>query len=102
MRNQIILTLSITLLATQSFGYQDKDLERLRSTSKCIKCDLSEADLGGYLLMGASLISSNLTGAKLQGADLTNANLSEANLSEANLTTFKGSAASGKLIRTTL
>ena len=79
MQNQIVYTISITLLAMQAFGYDRKDLDKLLSTSECVKCDLSEADLGGSLLMGATLISTNLTGTKLQGANLTNANLSEVN-----------------------
>ena len=73
-----MLTLSIALLATQSLGTRIK-IWKAR-TSEC-KCNLSEADPGGYLLMN-QLINSNLTGAKLQGADLTNANLSEACLKQ--------------------
>ena len=71
------------------------NVDKLKETKECVKCDLTGADLSrayvdGYLsgfdLTGANLTGADLTGANLTGATLTGATLTEANLTGANLT----------------
>ena len=72
-----------------------EELEKLKETGRCIKCNLINAKLSGANLPGvnlsgadlnrASLIGTDLSGANLSGAKLTWADLSGADLSEANL-----------------
>ena len=67
-------------------AFDEDDLEKLRSTNKCSKCDLTGADLHGANLSKAKLTRANLSGADLTGTDLRNANLFGAKLTGANLT----------------
>lgn len=74
-----ILAAALTLTMAPALGAQAnsaKDLQKLLTTNRCEKCDLS----------GASLVGVDLSGAQLQGAKLNAANLSGADLSGANLT----------------
>ncbi len=74
-----ILAATLTLIMVPTWSAQAdpaKDLQKLLSTNRCEKCDLS----------GVSLIGIDLSGAQLQGAKLNAANLSGADLSSANLT----------------
>ena len=83
-----------------SANYSQKDLDQLKNTNQCPRCDLrradlrradlSEANLRGADLRWANLSGANLSGAnliysKLGGADLRWANLSGADLSGADL-----------------
>jgi uncharacterized protein len=77
-----ILILSFTCLTSNSFGFSESDLQKLTSGGKCIKCDLSSANLTGANLTGANLIDADLTGANLSRANLTDANLTGAFLTE--------------------
>ena len=71
------------------------NVDKLKETNACVKCDLSgadlrvanlvDADLTRADLVDADLTGANLTGAYLTGADLTEANLTRADLTEANL-----------------
>jgi uncharacterized protein YjbI with pentapeptide repeats len=99
-------------------GYNEEDLQRLKTTRNCRKCDLSHArlssldlsyaDLSAANLMQADLSKSKLyraffsraylSGASLSEADLTEATLDEANLSGANL--FKANLTATILSRT--
>ncbi|MCP4366156.1 MAG: pentapeptide repeat-containing protein, partial [Planctomycetes bacterium] len=77
-------------LSGRAYGYSDADLERVKNTNACPKCDLSGADLSGADLAIADLRSVNLSGASLKEAWmnnvwLTGANLRDADLSDANL-----------------
>lgn len=62
--------------AEQSLALNQLDLDQLKATSACPRCNLS----------GADLTQVNLTGANLRGADLSGATLSEVNLTNADLT----------------
>ena len=64
-----VVFLSI-VLAPQVSAFKQEDLDKLMSTKRCPKCDLSEADLS----------EANLSKANLKGADLKGSNLSKANL----------------------
>jgi len=69
------LTVAATMFASSASAFDPDDLQRLRDTSECYKCDLSEADLRGAFLREA-----DISDADLSGADLTNANLSRATM----------------------
>ena len=62
-------------LSFQVLAYKEADLEKLKTTGSCERCDLSGADL--YEI---DLFKANLSGANLAGADLTLADLTLANL----------------------
>ncbi len=111
-RKNVILRLSLITLplffaAHLLYGFDAKQLEQFRKTTKCQKCDLSSAklanldlsyadlssaNLSGVDLSGATLYGANLTGAILVNANLSNANLYEADLSKADIkgANFKG------------
>lgn len=84
-KSVLIMFLSLILLffflSGELFAYKKSDLKKLRDTKKCIKCDLSGANLQFTNLSGA-----NLRRALLTGADLTGANLNKAKLTGADLT----------------
>jgi len=75
-----ICLLSMVGFSGQVGAYDEKDVEKLKATGNCQKCDLSEANLmwanlSGAKLEGADLGGANLTGAKLEGANLEGAKL---------------------------
>ena len=79
----IILCIPAVLLLggpSEGYAFDGTDLQELRATNRCVKCDLREAKL-----KGTDLNEANLRGAKLWLADLENANLSRANLRGADL-----------------
>ena len=77
------LILSFFFLSGELFAYKKSDLKKLRDTKKCIKCDLSGANLQFTNLSGANLQFTNLSGANLNKANLSGANLNKANLNKA-------------------
>ncbi len=92
------MALAIVVLlvaAGAASAYDERDLQRLKTTGNCVDCDLSGAvlihwslegaDLAGANLSGANLTDSFLAGANLAGANLSNAILEAANLAGANL-----------------
>ena len=79
------LILSCFFLSGEVFAYKKSDLKKLRDTKKCIKCDLSGANLQYTNLNGANLSETNLNKANLNKANLNKANLNKANLNKANL-----------------
>jgi uncharacterized protein YjbI with pentapeptide repeats len=70
MKKLIILSLATALLAAPAFGFKQADLDKLKATNSCEKCDLTKADLNG-----ANLSSAVLREANLDFADFTNAKL---------------------------
>jgi uncharacterized protein YjbI with pentapeptide repeats len=86
-----VLTIAVTVACffvalTVLYGFDEKQVQALKKTNNCKKCDLSGAKLNGLDLSYADLSSANLSGADLSNATLFGANLSKANLSGANLT----------------
>jgi uncharacterized protein YjbI with pentapeptide repeats len=61
-------------------AFNQQDLQKLNTTNKCSKCDLSQANLEGIDFYGANLSGANLTGANLKGTLFNDANLTGANL----------------------
>ena len=66
----MVLFFILTGVSWQAVAFSEADLQKLKSSLKCPKCDLTGADLEGAVLPGADLT----------GADLTEANLFRANL----------------------
>ena len=66
-----------------AYGASPNDVEKVRRTKSCQKCDLSGANLSFASLSGADLSGADLHDAYLNGAFLLGANLSGANLSGA-------------------
>ena len=96
----VMVVVCFFVASTVLYGFDEKQVQALKKTNNCKKCDLSGAtlskldlsyaDLSGVNLSGADLTDSvlfgaNLTKANLSGANLTGVNLFEANLSGANL-----------------
>jgi len=75
-----ICLLSMVGFSGQVGAYDEKDVEKLKATGNCQKCDLSEANLEGANLEGANLEGADLGGANLTGAKLEGANLEGAKL----------------------
>ena len=74
---KIRLVLAIAALwANGALAFSQEDVEKLRNTGSCQKCDLSKFQFPDK--------------AKLNSADLTGAKLTDATLSSANLTNAKG------------
>ena len=76
--------------AAQANALNQQDLDQLKKTGSCPRCDLSGADLTLLNLANANLRETNLKGAtltqvNLTQADLTGANLEAAVLNSANL-----------------
>jgi uncharacterized protein YjbI with pentapeptide repeats len=71
--------------STVLYGFDEKQVQALKKTNSCARCDLSGAKLTNLDLSYADLSSANLSGADLSNATLFGANLSKANLSGANL-----------------
>ena len=95
MKKIILMKLPFLFLATNLYGYNLEDLEKLRDSKNCSKCDLSganfykadleEVNLSGAILHHANLRRSNLSGADLSDAILFRADLFGADLTNANL-----------------
>ncbi|PPR16103.1 MAG: hypothetical protein CFH33_00945 [Alphaproteobacteria bacterium MarineAlpha9_Bin3] len=71
------------LISFELKAYDENDLLKLINTNICIKCDLSNADLGGRNFKGSNLQGSSLKGSILIGTDLSYSNLIDVNLSSA-------------------
>ena len=89
----ICFFVSLTVL----YGFDEKQVQALKKTNNCKKCDLSGAKLNNLDLSYADLSSANLSGADLSNSVFSSANLTKANLSGANLTSanFHGADLSG-------
>ncbi|HXD74984.1 MAG TPA: pentapeptide repeat-containing protein [Vicinamibacterales bacterium] len=66
-------------------AFDPDQVEQLKTTHKCVQCDLSDAQLNAFDLDNADLSGANLYRAQLYGAHLRGANLAGAILDEANL-----------------
>jgi len=75
----------LVLHGTHLYAFNQKELDKLRTTGECVGCDLSYADLRKANLANANLSWSNLRGAKLSGANLRGALLEKATLESAEL-----------------
>ncbi len=79
------LLAAVAAVAADAHAFEAEDLEKLKETGRCIKCDLFNAKLIGANLPGVNLSGADLNRASLIKADLSGADLSGANLSGANL-----------------
>ena len=67
------------------FAYKPEDLKKLKLTKKCLKCDLSHADLRNTNFENSVLESANFKGAILTNSSFKSAYLNKADFSYANL-----------------
>ena len=70
---------------TVLYGFDEKQVQALKKTNNCKKCDLSGAKLNNLDMSYADVSSANLSGADLSNSTLFGANLSKTNLSGVNL-----------------
>ena len=77
------LTVAAIMFANAAFSADPADLQKLKDTGACVKCNLSGANLMFANLELANLRNTNLTGAFLRGANLEGANLASADLTGA-------------------
>ena len=80
MERLLAIALSFLMLAglsANTFAVNSGDLDRLRETNECSKCDLVGADLRGTDLSEANLTRTNLKGANLTAVNLEGVNLME-------------------------
>lgn len=95
-----IAVLACLGLVDAAVAFNQQDLENLKATGACPRCNLMgadltrvnlvranlrEANLMGAILFEANLANADLTGANLEGAILNSANLSGASLTGSNL-----------------
>jgi hypothetical protein len=66
-------------------GFDEKQVQALKKSNACKKCDLSGAKLNNLDMSYVDLSSANLSGADLSNSTLFGGNLAKANLSGANL-----------------
>lgn len=80
-----VATISVVLGIIQiAQGADPRDIQRLKQTGECERCNLVGADLRNANLRDAKLKDSNLEAANLSGANLQNANFKRANLRAVN------------------
>ncbi len=70
-----IMLLQATIFIGMGFGLDNAHLQQLKSTNKCEKCDLSNANLSNIDMYGVNLKGTNLSGSIINNADLTDAEL---------------------------
>lgn len=90
----VLITFVVVVVGTAS-AFNEADFQKLKTTGRCVDCDLSGvllihwnlagADLSGANLSGANLTDAYLAGANLSGTNLSNAILAGASLAHANL-----------------
>lgn len=93
MKQKIFGILSIVCvfgLGQKALAFNPQDVDQLKASNTCPRCELSGADLtqqdfNGANLRDANLMGANLSGTNLRGADLTGAILDGAILDGANL-----------------
>ena len=78
----MVLFLILTGISWQAGAFSEADLQKLKSSLKCPKCDLTGANLEGAALPGADLTGANLTESNLFRTNLAGATLSNAVLTK--------------------
>ena len=80
MKNLAVLLAFLVTNGSQVSAFDTADLQKLKDTNYCRKCDLSNADLVNGYLKGTDLNGANLNSANLKGANLKGANLKHTKL----------------------
>ncbi|OPX97456.1 MAG: Secreted effector protein pipB2 [Syntrophorhabdus sp. PtaB.Bin047] len=89
----VLAAFSLLCIPAGVSAFNAQDVQKLNTTNKCSKCDLSGANLEGIDLYGARLDGANLSGANLKGTLFNDADLRGANLKGASTdkeTSFSG------------
>lgn len=81
----VLVSMSGLLMGTAQAS-DPTHLDQLTKTRSCVGCDLSGANLAGWVLPKTDLTGANLTGASLYKAQLSQATLDGAVLVDADLT----------------
>ncbi len=79
-----MVVLCLCLVWSSLYGFDEKQVQALKKTNSCKKCDLSGAKLSNMDLSYADLASANLSGADLYNSNLTGADRTEAHPSGEN------------------
>jgi hypothetical protein len=79
-----VMLVQLMLVAGVVFAFDNAHLQKLNTTNKCEKCDLTNANLSGLDMYGANLAGANLADASFNDANLTDANLTGANIKGTN------------------
>lgn len=95
----VIIIFHALFFAGIGYGFNATDVQKLNSTNKCEKCDLSNANLANLDMYGANLTGANLSGANLSESSFNDANLTDANIKGANI---KGTNFSGAKLSNTI
>jgi uncharacterized protein YjbI with pentapeptide repeats len=95
----VIMLFQCVLFTGIGYGFDNAHFQKLNSTNKCEKCDLSNVNLANLDMYGANLAGANLSGANLSEASFNDANLTGANLTGANI---KGTNFSGAKLSNTI
>ena len=66
------LIVAATMFASSASAFDPADLQKLKDTNECVKCDLADANLTGADLGRANLSGADLGGAYMNGAILCN------------------------------
>lgn len=82
----MVLFFILTGVSWQAVTFSEADLQKLKSSLKCPKCDLTGANLEGAVLHRADLTEANLFHANLAGATLRSAVLTKSMTMLTNLT----------------
>ena len=77
-------TLLVTIGFANSAQSANEELSTLKSTGKCIECNLSKADISEQKLRDANLGGTNLYKTNFTDSDLRDANFSDSNSQRAN------------------
>ena len=59
-RTLTALTVAATMFASSASAFEPDDLQKLKDTGNCERCDLMGADLSGAFLYSANLFMANL------------------------------------------
>ena len=79
------LILSLLLFPFESFAFDERHLQKLKSLNQCKECNLRSAVLPNADLTNADLRNANLSNADLRKSKLTDADLTGANMRDANI-----------------
>ena len=74
-KSMVLMMFLFILFPCEKSEFKQEDLEKLQSTNKCEKCNLSGADLSGAYFHESVLSGANLSKAKLMGTGFIYANL---------------------------
>ena len=76
------LTLAATLFAGSASAFDPNDLQKLKDTNECFKCDLSGASLPLANLKGANFLRADIRSAEMKEAIICNTTMPNSSVSD--------------------